>query len=270
MKARYAILAIYFFAALVAIAVTPEYEAAGVQAFENPGDISNSILYFVAILAFTAFILVVSRYKAVLQLVMYGLILISVYYVIYPFAGLLSAIPAVIIVLFLVKKPNWIVIDVSAFLLSVGIISIFGISLEPLPAIVLLLILAIYDAISVYRTKHMISLAESVTRLRLPLLFVIPLTRDFSFEAIGSKEGEEKKAIYIGVGDIVVPNILVVSAQHFTSSPAIGFIKLSALMSLSGGLIGLAILLRMVGKPQAGLPFLNIPTIAGYLLSQLL
>jgi presenilin-like A22 family membrane protease len=49
----------------------------------------------------------------------------------------------------------------------------------------------------------------------------------------------------------------------------LGFIKLSALMSLIGGIIGLVILLRMAGKPQAGLPFLNTPTIAGYFLSQL-
>ena len=269
MKAKYVILVIYFIAAIAAIAVTPEYKAAGMQAFENPEDVSNSILYFSAILAFTAIILILSRFKSVLKLIMYVLIFVSIYYVFYPFAGVFSAIPAIFILALLIKKPNWIIIDISALLLSIGIISIFGISLEPTPAIVLLAVLAAYDAVSVYKTKHMISLAESVTKLKLPMLFVIPLTKDFSFEGIEGEKGE-KKAVYIGVGDIVVPNILVVSAQCFSASPYIGFIKLSALMSLFGGLFGLAVLLRMVGRPHAGLPFLNIPTIAAYFISQLL
>ncbi len=273
MRSKLAIAAIYLSAALAAIAVTPDYKAAGMQAFENPGEVSNSIYYFLAILVFTAFILILSRYKAVLKLIMYSLIFISICYVFYPFTGYFSAVPAVIMATLLLKKPNWIVIDVSAFFISVGIISIFGISLEPLPAIVLLAVLALYDAISVYKTKHMLTLAESVSKLNLPMLFIIPLRRGFSFESLekrpeDSKEG--KKAIYIGVGDIVIPNVLVVSAQCFSASPLIGFIRVSALMSLAGGLVGLTILLRFVGRPQAGLPFLNIPTITGYLISLLI
>ena len=270
MKAKYVILAIYFIAAIAAIAVTPEYKAAGMQAFENPGDVSNSILYFSAILAFTAIILILSKFKSVLKLIMYILIFVSIYYVFYPFVGGFSAIPAIFILTFLIRRPNWIIIDISAFLLSVGVISIFGISLAPTPAIVLLAVLAAYDAISVYKTKHMISLAESVTKLKLPMLFVIPLTKDFSFDGIERGGKGEKKAVYIGVGDIVVPNILVVSAQCFSTSPYIGFIKLSALMSLLGGLFGLAVLLKIAKRAHAGLPFLNIPTIAGYFISQLL
>jgi len=273
MKGKFVIVAIYLFAALAAIAVTPNYKAAGMQAFENPGEVSNSIYYFLAILIFTAFILVLSRYKSILMLIMYSLIFVSIYYVFYPFTGYFSAIPAVVMVALLLKKPNWVVIDVSAFFISVGIISIFGISLEPMPAIVLLTVLALYDAISVYKTKHMLSLAESVSRLNLPMLFIIPLRRGFRLENSLEKNLEgskDKKAIYIGVGDIVIPNVLVVSAQCFSTSPYIGFIKISALTSLAGGLLGLILLLRLVGRPQAGLPFLNIPTIAGYFFSMLI
>ncbi len=109
-------------------------------------------------------------------------------------------------------------------MLAAGITAIFGISLEPLPVIILLAVLAVYDIISVYRTKHMIRLAESVTAINAPMLFIIP-----------RKEGNA----YMGVGDVVMPNILVVSAQYFSNSPAIGFIKLPALLALIGGFAGL-------------------------------
>ena len=51
---------------------------------------------------------------------------------------------------------------------------IFGVSLGTVPVILLLVILAVYDAISVYKTKHMITLAEGVIDLKTPILFVIP------------------------------------------------------------------------------------------------
>ena len=47
-------------------------------------------------------------------------------------------------------------------LIGAGVASIFGVSLDILPVIILLILLAVYDAISVYKTKHMITLAEGV------------------------------------------------------------------------------------------------------------
>jgi presenilin-like A22 family membrane protease len=169
-----------------------------------------------------------------------------------PFAGFISLLVAILLVTMLVKKPNWLVINVSALLLSAGIASIFGISLEPLPVIILLAILAAYDAISVYKTKHMVTLAESVAGLKVPMLFVIP-----------RKDGNA----YMGVGDAVMPNILVVSAQYFTNSPQLYFIKIPALFALIGSLMGLVILLTIVekkGGAHPGLPFLNGGAIIGF------
>jgi presenilin-like A22 family membrane protease len=184
--------------------------------------------------------------------------------------GYSSIIPSVIIVYLLLKRSNWLVIDIAALLLAAGITSIFGISLEPLPVIVLMVVLAVYDAISVYKTKHMISLAESVTKLKLPMLFIIPYSRKFKLEELKDARG---KASFMGVGDAVIPNILVVSAQTFSNSPSIGFIKISALFTLAGGIVGLLLLLYLMEKKSGahpGLPFLNSGAIAGFILSYML
>ncbi len=225
--------------------------------FEDPSDVSNSLIYFALILSFTAVLLFVSKTKVnILPAMISTLTFLAMFYALLPYVGLLAIVISFAITFLLVKKPNWIVINISAFLLSVGIATMFGISLAPVPVIVLLAILAIYDAISVYKTKHMISLAESVSKINAPMLFVIP-------------RGNEK--MMLGVGDVVLPTILAVSAQKFLEAPLIAFIKIPALFTVLGGLIGLLLLIYFVEKKKgahAGLPFINSGAILGFLASQ--
>ncbi len=237
---------------VLAIASMPRYEEAGVVVFENPADVSNSFVYFLIVLAFTAFVLLSVRFKRILTLILQFITVLAIYYVLSPFIGVLAILIALLIILILEFKPNMLIINVAAIMLAAGITSIFGISLEPIPAIVLLVILAVYDAIAVYKTKHMINLAESVKDLKVPMLFVAP------------------KNAYMGVGDAVIPNILAVSAQRFTKSQVFLFLKVSALLTLVGGLIGLLILLYIVerkGGAHPGLPFVNTGAIIGFLVS---
>ena len=149
--------------------------------------------------------------------------------------------------------------------------SIFGVSLDILPVVLLLILLAVYDAISVYKTKHMITLAEGVIDLKTPILFVVPKRRDYSFirDGIGKlDDGGERAAFIIGMGDLIMPSILVVSANVFLKGWRFGgIINLPALGAIIGSLAGLSVLLYFVssGKPQAGLPPLNGGTILGFL-----
>ncbi len=252
---RYFFAIIFVVSSLLAVAATPAYERAGMVVFENPSDISNSVFYFGLILVFTAFILLSVKYRKLLMAVIYFLTFISIYYILMPFSADISLLISAALVAILILKPSWIVINLSALLLSAGIAAIFGISLEPFPVIVLLTILAAYDAVSVYKTKHMVSLAESVAGIKAPMLFVIP-----------RRDGDA----YMGVGDVVMPNILVVSAQRFVDAPKIFFIKIPALAAMIGGLAGLIALLVIVekrGGAHPGLPFVNFGAIAGYITS---
>ena len=256
---RWIFLLIYLITALLAILSVPNYEASGMKVFSNPSDVSNSILYFVAILFFTALVLLLAKKsEKFLRVFMYFLVFVSIYYVLIPFLGNLSALLALILVILLVKKPSWIVIDISALLLAAGITSMFGISLEPLPVIVLLIILAIYDAISVYKTEHMIDLADSIVKMGLPMLFIIP---------------DKDRPTLLGVGDVVIPNILVVSSQTFIEAPKILFIKIPALTTLLGGLIGMVALIIVAEKfrrAHAGLPFLNLGALIGFVVGMVI
>lgn len=79
----------------------------------------------------------------------------------------------------------------------------------------------------------------------------------------------------MGLGDVVIPGTLVVSAFISLPAKALGFglggNLVAALGALAGSLIGYLFLIRLVnrGNAQAGLPFLNGGAIAGYAVAYL-
>jgi presenilin-like A22 family membrane protease len=118
----------------------------------------------------------------------------------------------------LLLTPQWYVVDFAGFVAAGALIALLGISFAILPVFLLLIVLAIYDAVAVYGTKHMVSLAEVVTDMKLPILMVMPgdagydYTKSKGFVAERSKPAEEREAMFMGLGDVVFPGILVVAA----------------------------------------------------------
>ncbi|MFQ5907229.1 MAG: presenilin family intramembrane aspartyl protease PSH [Thermoplasmata archaeon] len=284
---------------LVALLLAAPFLAADVQAFPDPNALTNALFYFVLILAFTAVILflVRKRREGVLKYVILGAITITMLFVFsVPFALAFSFVPepwaslaatqGTLLLAFglgyaLLKYPEWWVVDATGFAVAAGVTAIIGISFGILPALVFLIALAIYDAIAVYRTKHMIALADAVTGLRLPILLVIPKSLPYSFRAqAGLQEeldqGTERAAMFMGLGDIIIPGILVVSAfanlEPLVTSLGVTSNLLVGLVTLVGTLLGFAVLMRFVlrGRPQAGLPLLNGGAILAYLLAYVL
>jgi presenilin-like A22 family membrane protease len=261
------------------------------RVFENPNDPLIPIYYIIAVLLFTLAVLyIIRKHKEnIVRIIFLGAVAYTIFFVflliIAKFVGGIVSLPAAIVVAgiftyYLIKKPEWYVIDAAGVVMAIGVIGIFGVSLSILPVMVLLVALAVYDAISVYGTKHMLALADGVTRMRLPILLVIPKKRGYSFlkqkplmEQL--EEGEEREAMFMGLGDVIIPGVLMISAFNFLPEKMIGEVSgslLVALGTLLGSLVGFAILMTFVlrGRPQAGLPLLNGGAIVGYLLSYLL
>ena len=257
------------------------FETAGMQAFEQVNDPINLLFIFVIILGVTITILLIAKFwkKKVIQFIILGAIGYTAFYVFTPIsmiiltwqiASIISALLAILLVVTLYKYPEWYVIDICGIIVGAGAIAIFGISLGIFLVIVLLIGLAVYDAISVYKTKHMIDLADTVMDLKLPVLLVIPKIRRYSLIKETKRlkeqleEGEERDAFFMGLGDVVMPGILVAASFRFIENglPI-------AISVMIGTLIGFAILMTFVikGKPQAGLPCLSGGAIAGYLIS---
>jgi presenilin-like A22 family membrane protease len=266
-----------------ALLLSAPVKESGLVAFEDPGSMANPVYFIAIMLGFTAFLLVMIRFnlKGVIAAAIGISIFLTFVYifsaVVYSLIGATDTATVIALVLsilstvLLYKYPEWYVIDALGILIGAGVAAIFGASIDILPVLLLLVLLAVYDAISVYKTKHMITLAEGVIDLKTPILFVVPKRRDYSFikDGIGKLgDGGERAAFIIGMGDMIMPSILVVSANVFLQGWRLaGFINLPALGAIIGSVAGMGVLLHFVlsGKPQAGLPPLNGGTILGFL-----
>ena len=267
---------------IIALLLSLPMQTAGITAFEDPESFTNPLIFIVILLVFTAFLLVLIKYRW--KKLIGVIIAVSIFFTfIYIFAGItiyfLGMVPGTLGVtlalsLFstalLYLYPEWYIIDILGILIAAGAASIFGISLDIIPVLILLGILMVYDAISVYKTRHMVTLAEGVIDIKSPILFIVPKRRGYSFmrEGIGDLDGGERAAFVIGMGDMIMPSILVVSANVFLNTTRLaGVITLPALGAIIGSVIGLSLLLIVVqkGKPQAGLPPINGGAILGFL-----
>jgi len=289
-----------------ALALVEPFKAAGYQPVEDPGDPTNSLAYVVAILVITALLLGAIRLgldRALRGFIVFAGAYISlfVFQIVLPAGSLpvvggfhlLAWAAAAVLGLALWVYPEWYVIDAAGAVMGVGAAGLFGITFGVLPALLLLAVLAVYDAISVYGTEHMLALASGVMELRVPIILVIPLSLSYSFldadlptpdeEGEGTQESDElaadpleREALFIGLGDAIIPAVLVASAGFFvTDVPGVEVAGLSftwpVLGAMVGTIVGLLALLRMVfaGRAHAGLPLLNGGAIGGYLLGAL-
>lgn len=269
---------------VIALLLVWPFDNAGMQAFDTTDDPINLVYIFAIILCVTGVILLIAKFwrKQAIQIIILGAISYTAFWVFRPIllfvfqwqiSLIFSAALAILLILILYKYPEWYVIDICGIIVGAGAIAIFGISLGVLLVILFLIGLAVYDAISVYKTKHMIDLADTVVDLKLPVLLVVPKIRNYSLIKDTKrlkdklKDDEERDAFFMGLGDVVMPGILVAASFRFIENglPI-------ALSVIVGTLIGFAILMTFVikGKPQAGLPCLGGGAIAGYVVSSLI
>jgi len=298
---------LYVGAQAVGLALALPFKAVGLSSTSNPQSLATPLAFIAVIVIAPLFILLIARRQggvaALRQLILLAiagslyftlyatlLLVFPNYYLPPPYGAELVLDPALIlaatisaaIYLALLMEPQWYVVDLAGFLAGGSLIAILGISFAILPAFVLLGALMVYDAIAVYKTKHMVSLADVVVEMKLPILMVMPDTAEYDYTAapnLASQRAqpvEERAALFMGLGDIVIPGTLVASAfVWLPSSPTVAGLGASlwvAIGTLLGSLVGYSVLMRLVlrGNPQAGLPLLNGGAMVGYVIAYVL
>tara|TARA_A100001035_G_scaffold240292_1_gene205731 strand:- start:4658 stop:5740 length:1083 start_codon:yes stop_codon:yes gene_type:complete len=204
---------------------------------------------------------------------------------------------AVFLMAALMIRPEWYIVNTVGVLVGAGVIVMLGVTFVPTLIVIFMVLAAIYDAWAVYRSKHMLDLADTMIGLNLPILLVAPQESGYSMldekdsirppEAkVEAKEGapveskaesvpkqvvkrkKPKEAMFMGLGDVIFPGMLVISCVNYISESGLA-VGISALI---GGLIGYVVLMTYVasGRPQAGLPLLNGGAILGYIMGGLI
>ncbi len=330
-----AVVAMFLAVQLGALALVEPFHANDLQAVDDPQDATNSLVYVAAILVATGGMLLAIRLGV--DEVIRGAILLAtaalsfyVFAVVVPPLVVVSGVHVLAVALAgslslgLLVHPEWYVIDAAGVVMGAGGAGIFGISFGLFPAVLLLAVLAVYDAISVYGTEHMLTLASGVMDLNVPVVLVVPLTLSYSFvdadppqvaeggtdaaaggtpagggvgassaaaraaraaapppaadagEPAGDVDPLERDAFFVGLGDAVIPTVLVASAAFFAPPDLVLdvpglLLTVPALGAMVGTLAGLLVLMRMVmaGRAHAGLPLLNGGALLGLVVASL-
>lgn len=140
--------------------------------------------------------------------------------------------------------------NLAAIFATAGVGVILGISIGPLPVILFLILLSIYDYISVFKTKHMVEFADYIVEKELA----------FTVTSQAVVEGKERR-IDLGTGDLIAPIILEVSLLAYMPA-AVPFV-------FAGAVVSLGVFLFLVWKKKVVLPALP-PLVFGMLLFLLL
>jgi presenilin-like A22 family membrane protease len=166
------------------------------------------------------------------------------------------------------KYPRWYVLNTIAVLWAAVGVAYFGMLATPLLVVAVLVLLLLYDIATVYLTGHMEELASEASGMKLPVMVIFPLT--FPFTLDGYLAGDDD-ALAIGTGDLVVPSVLVASAVAFSPAQtysvagiSLNIPGLGAALGTAVGVMALILLSQVWRRGHAGLPWLNLGALSGY------
>jgi presenilin-like A22 family membrane protease len=153
--------------------------------------------------------------------------------------------------------------NVAAIFSGSGVGALLGMSLGIAPCIIFMMILSVYDFVSVFITKHMVSMAKAITER--PMAFTIAAPHEFKkAKYVPTKNAKQKVHIFqLGLGDIIIPLMFSVSIMN-------RFTIFNSIAAVIGSIIALIVLTMIITrKPMAlpALPFICTGALAGYLIS---
>jgi presenilin-like A22 family membrane protease len=169
-------------------------------------------------------------------------------------------IAAVGMAIFVWRVPRVLVHDLAIMFGIGGIAGVLGLSMTPLVACGLLALLSVYDIVSVYRTRHMVTLAGRMLESGAVFGFLIP-ARTSGFLARRQDALSARSVMMLGSGDIGLPLILAASAVS-QSLNAAALVAVGAL----AGVMGMHWLFAHQERsmPMAALPPIAMSAILGY------
>ena len=140
----------------------------------------------------------------------------------------------------------------AAIMATAGVGVVFGISMGIVPVLIFLMLLSVYDFISVFLTKHMVEMANYI------------ISKDLAFTVTARAPATETgpvKRIDLGTGDLIAPVMMEVSVLSFS--------PLAALFVMLGSVVAMALFLTLVWRKKLVLPALP-PIVLGMLSGLLL
>jgi len=261
---------LFAFTLFLAIGIASNYIAQGaVQTNEQVSQVSFW-QFIIAFLIATAILLLILRFVKrpwLVQVLFYfaiieGLWLFSQAY--FPWPSYLLVM--VFLVFYWLFYRNVAMHNIVIVLSTSAIAVLFGLYLTPSTAIIIVLFLAAYDFIAVYKTKHMVQMFRGLAQAKVHFAIIIPFSYKGLFNKINTvSPGTE--FMFLGTGDLAVPAIFVVAA--------LGINLQTALITALGAILGfLCLYVIFVSQderqPMPGLPPIVFGTLVGFMVALLI
>lgn len=256
-------LALFTLVQIAALFAGLKFTEQQISLVENSASADNSFYLFGTIVAFAVILLIILKlYKGKLLFLFLELAMeftaVQIFTSLFT-TGITPALVAIAAVILRLLLPQF---RQSILLATIAIVGgLLGSSLDIVPAAILAILLAGYDVVAVFYTKHMVALAKELTHRQAA----------FTIKVI-----QEKDKLELGTGDIVIPAMLIVAANRVGSQMFQingSAVSIAAIFGMVGAVIGIAALLFYLEKKKGywpALPPITLGTIAGILLATLL
>jgi presenilin-like A22 family membrane protease len=234
--------------------------ASGLKALPGPqiGSVWEALFIGVATVGFALFAMRRIRVRVFWELLFTAALFFGawlLFLLVLPFAWATAAALGIMALPFAI--PRVVIHNVFMILGAAGAAMSFAFQFAPTGLVALLVGLAVYDHFVTGPKGLLVEFVKQLIRWRLiPGLIVPPHLRGFWHE---TNAPPEPHALILGVGDLVVPLMLVSRAAMSHT--------LAAVVVLLGAVFGLAALLaRDDGRPRAALPWLAVGTLLAFVL----
>lgn len=212
---------------------------------EDSNDPINAIYLFLMILLMTGIILLILKFRKknnflwiieALAILSTSIIVFSAFFenndlIVLFFVG-------IIFITRYLNKENILIKNIVSIIAISGAGAMVGISIGLIPVLIFIFILAIYDLIAVFGTKHMVTLGKAVTKDNFAFTITMP-TKQHKFE--------------LGNGDLVIP---LVTATSILASGWFNNNYLVSALVLIFSFIGLVFAIHIVSTKKIALPAL--------------
>ncbi|MCM2325419.1 MAG: presenilin family intramembrane aspartyl protease [Candidatus Woesearchaeota archaeon] len=198
----------------------------------------------------------------------------------------MSLLVSLVLTVWKIYKPNPIIHNFTEILIYSGIAILISPMFDVFWGIMLLVAISIYDAIAVWKSKHMITLAKAQTENKMFAGLVIP----YKSEAMAKKDKvrvvkvqskiplsldqKEVKTAILGGGDIAFPLLFAGSVMTYLIkaglSSEMAYFKALLIPLFSGMALYLLFLKSEKGKFYPAMPFITAGCLIGYAVVMLL
>ncbi|NPA76612.1 MAG: hypothetical protein GXN93_02565 [Candidatus Diapherotrites archaeon] len=227
------IVALYVLTLILAMWIAYPYILSGGPQAPNGSKPSTAGVFFGEILAATlVFLIIIKIWPQIFRWILLGLEILFLFFSVFLLFADISEIGAILIALLAVtiRIKYWDnkYVQNASTLLIVGVtIAIVAAGLSPIVTAILLIILAVYDYISVFVTKHMVTLAKAVA---------------------GNAEIGKGEEHLLGAGDVAIPGMFAISLARAS--------LLASILAAAGAVIGLILTTYLARRWKRVLPAL--------------